>query len=79
MHAATSTSLHPVSSSTAAAQRVDIDLDDRSYAITIGAGLLADPATYQSVPKAATALIVTNTTVAPLYAQQLQAALASKY
>lgn len=81
MHAATITpdTTSFSTSSTTAAQRVDIDLDDRSYAITIGAGLLVDPATYQSVPKAATALIVTNTTVAPLYAQQLQAALASKY
>ena len=82
MHAATSIpeTVHSNNvASQAAAQRVDISLDDRSYAITIGAGLLADPATYQWVPKAATALIVTNTTVAPLYAQQLQAALASKY
>ena len=81
MHSATITpdTASPCTSSPTVAQRVDIHLDDRSYAITIGAGLLADPATYQSVPKAATALIVTNTTVAPLYAQQLQAALASKY
>ena len=80
MHAATSPlpTLAPSSSATAA-QRVDISLGDRSYAITIGAGLLGDPATYQPVPQAATALIVTNTTVAPLYARQLQAALASKY
>ena len=60
-------------------QRVDIALDDRSYAISIGAGLLGDPATYLSVPKAAMALIVTNTTVAPLYVRQLQSALVSKY
>ena len=81
MHAAITHPETPLSAPTAqaAAQKVAIALDDRSYAITIGAGLLADPATYQAVPKAATALIVTNTTVAPLYAQQLQAALASKY
>ncbi len=60
-------------------QRVNIDLGDRSYPIVIGAGLLGDPATYQGLPAASTALIVSNTTVAPLYAAQLQAALQGRY
>ena len=34
---------------------------------------------FSRLPKAAAALIVTNTTVAPLYAQILQRALAGKY
>ena len=60
-------------------QRLSIDLGERSYPIVIGAGLLSDPATYAALPGAAAALIVTNTTVAPLYAEALRAALAPKY
>ena len=58
---------------------VAINLADRSYPITIAPGLLATPATYAALPKATAALIVTNTTVAPLYADALGAALAPKY
>ena len=60
-------------------QQVDIDLADRSYGILIGAGLLDDAESYAGLPQAATALIVTNTTVAPLYAQRLQTALAGRF
>ena len=60
-------------------QQVDIDLADRSYRILIGAGLLDSAESYAGLPSAATALIVTNTTVAPLYAQRLQAALAGRF
>src|SRR5574344_358648 len=59
--------------------RVGIDLGERSYPIVIGLGLLAQDSTFAACPKAAQALIVTNTTVAPLYAQQLQTALAARY
>ncbi len=58
---------------------VRIDLGDRSYPIAIGSHLLDDAATWAQVPRAAAALIVTNSTVAPLYAQRLQAALAGRY
>ncbi|MEH3087359.1 MAG: 3-dehydroquinate synthase [Xylophilus ampelinus] len=61
---------------TAAAHTVRIDLGARSYPIRIGAGLLDDPATFAGLPRAAAALIVTNTTVGPLYADRLRAALA---
>lgn len=60
-------------------QRVFIDLGERSYPITIGAGLLGDPGTYLNLPSASTALIVSNDTVAPLYAQSLQLALQGHY
>ena len=60
-------------------QRVQIDLGDRSYPIVIGAGLLADASTYAELPQAQTALIVSNTTVAPLYAEALNQAIASRY
>ena len=58
---------------------VSIHLDERSYAIAIGAGLLDVPSTYADLPSAHTALIVSNTTVAPLYAAALQAALRQRY
>jgi 3-dehydroquinate synthase len=60
-------------------ERVAIDLGDRSYSILIGEQLLNAASTWADLPKAAAALIVTNTTVAPLYAQRLQAALAPLY
>jgi 3-dehydroquinate synthase len=58
---------------------VSIDLADRSYSIVIGSGLVGDPATYTKLPPANTALIVSNATVAPLYAVQLQTALQQRY
>lgn len=60
-------------------QTVQIDLGDRSYDIVIAAGLLAQASTFAQCPKAEQAMIVTNTTVQPLYAAQLQAALQGKY
>jgi 3-dehydroquinate synthase len=60
-------------------QRVAIELDERSYSILIGAGLLDDTAAWSDAPRSAQALIVTNTTVAPLYAQRLQRAIASRH
>lgn len=59
--------------------RVNIDLGPRSYSILIGASLLGDAATYEGLPRAAQALIVSNTTVAPLYAPALRAALRAHY
>lgn len=52
--------------------RVAIDLDQRSYEIQIGTGLLDAPASWQGLPKASQALIVSNTTVAPLYLERLR-------
>ena len=59
--------------------RVEIDFGERSYPIVIGQQLLDDPATWAGLPRAATALIVTNTTVGPLYAERLQGALTAHY
>jgi 3-dehydroquinate synthase len=59
--------------------QVPIELGDRSYPISIGTGLLADPATWASVPQAAQALIVTNTTVEPLYVAVLERALTGRH
>ena len=62
-----------------AASQVHINLAERSYPIFIGSGLLGDAAIYQQLPAASTALIVSNTTVAPLYAARLKAALQTRY
>jgi 3-dehydroquinate synthase len=64
-----------MSSSPLDTQQVQIDLAERSYRIVIGPGLLGQPQSYEGLPRAHSALIVTNTTVAPLYASALQAAL----
>ena len=69
---------HPVSS-LAPAQQVRIELADRSYDILIGSALLGRADSYDGLPRASTALIVSNTAVAPLYAAQLQAALSSRF
>jgi 3-dehydroquinate synthase len=61
------------------AQQVQISLGERSYPIVIGTSLLDAPGTFANLPRAAQALIVSNSTVAPLYAQRLQAALQVHY
>ena len=61
------------------AQRVPIALGDRSYDIIIGSGLWRDPAVWQGLPRAATALIVSNPVVAGLYARALHDALAPHF
>ena len=58
---------------------VRIDLGDRSYDILIGEGLLGCADSYAGLPKSSTALIVTNTTVGPLYTAQLKQALAAHH
>jgi len=58
---------------------VRIDLDERSYDIVIGPDLLGRTDTYASLPGGTSAVIVTNTTVAPLLAARVSAALQSRY
>jgi 3-dehydroquinate synthase len=58
---------------------VAIDFGERSYSIKIGSGLADAASTWASVPGSAQALIVTNTTVAPLYAAGLQRAISPKH
>jgi 3-dehydroquinate synthase len=69
----------PAANTAAVLHQVPIELGDRSYPISIGTGLLGDPATWATVPAASRALIVTNTTVAPLYAAQLQKTLEARH
>ena len=62
-----------------AIERVEISLGERSYPILIGAALLdADPV-LAALPSGSSALIVSNETVAPLYAAALQRALAPRF
>lgn len=58
--------------------RVPIDLGDRSYDIYIGQGLLSS-AVFQSIPAGTKAIVVSNETVAPLYAEQLCKALHQRF
>jgi 3-dehydroquinate synthase len=59
--------------------QVDIALGDRSYPILIGPGLLGDAAVWNGLPAAASALVVTNSVVEPLYGAALRAAIARRY
>lgn len=60
-------------------QRVQIDLDDRSYPIFIASSLLDDPETFSGLPSGRAAMIVTNVTVGPIYVQRLKATLQHRY
>ncbi|HSV69588.1 MAG TPA: 3-dehydroquinate synthase [Methylibium sp.] len=62
-----------------AAESVSIDLGERSYPIHIGPGLIADPAAFAAAPSSALAVIVSNTTVAPLYADALERTLRGRH
>ena len=57
---------------------VQVDLGDRSYPIYIGSGQLSDTDVSRFVA-GNKALIVTNTTVAPLYMAQLQSQLQFRF
>ena len=69
----------PTTNPSPTVQRVDIDLGDRSYRIDIGAALLDDPDSFAGLPAASHALIVSNTTVAPLYLERLLKRLSGTY
>ncbi|MDO9165869.1 MAG: 3-dehydroquinate synthase [Rhodoferax sp.] len=69
----------PDAQSKSTGSTVTIDLQSRSYNIAIAGSLLDNPLTYSELPGSSSALIVTNTTIAPLYAKRLQAALQGKY
>lgn len=54
---------------------LNVALGARSYPITIGTGLIADPACYRPHIAGRQVMVVTNETVAPLYLERVQAAL----
>ena len=60
-------------------QNVSISLGDRSYQIVIGADLLKSGSYLELLPSGSSALVVTNDTVAPLYAERVVDLLKSMY
>jgi len=58
---------------------VRVELGERSYAIRIGSGLLDDRALFGQLGAGTACAIVTNETVAPLYAERLAASLRSQF
>jgi len=60
-------------------KNVHIGLGDRSYNVGIGVGLMQPAASWPDLPAGTAALIVTNTTVAPLYGAALAARLRQQY
>ncbi len=71
----TQSPLPPSSLAPASSASVSIDLGERSYDILIG-GDLFKPESFAGCPTSSKALIVTNTTVGPLYTARLRAAVA---
>ena len=59
--------------------RIAINLGERSYSIDVGSGLLGQAATWSAMPAAASALIVTNDVVGPLYGGQVADVLRPRY
>ena len=57
--------------STTPAAIVTVPLAERAYSIHVGAGLLGDAAAYRELRRGGNAVIVSNETVGPLYAQRL--------
>ncbi len=56
----------------ALAHKLNVDLGERSYPIYIGSGLLDEPELLIDHVSGSSALIVSNTAVAPLYLQSVQ-------
>jgi 3-dehydroquinate synthase len=61
----------------AGARRLEVDLGARSYPILIGRGLISTPDCYAPYVRARQVLVVSNDTVAPLYLDAVERALAS--
>jgi 3-dehydroquinate synthase len=62
-----------------ATSTVAVDTGSARYDIHIGRGLIGAAASWAGLPRASHAVIVSNTTIAPLYAGTLKAALADHY
>ena len=59
-------------------ERINVNLDDRSYPISIGAELFCNSALFASaIPTGKRVVVVSNETVAPLYAQQVMETISS--
>jgi 3-dehydroquinate synthase len=60
-------------------QTVCVDTGRERYDILIGSGLLAEPQAWTGLPKASRAVVVSNETIAPLWAERLVQALRPHY
>ena len=60
-------------------QTVSVDTNRERYDILIGSGLLAEPQAWTGLPKASRAVVVSNETIAPLWAERLVQALRPHY
>ena len=60
-------------------RRIRVDVADRGYDILVDSGLLARPETYAALPAGQVAVVVSNTTVAPLLADRLIACLRQRF
>lgn len=58
-------------------ERINVDLAERSYPISIGAGLLNNPALFSHLKANQKVVVISNDTVAPLYADRLTETLTS--
>ncbi|MCE0492178.1 3-dehydroquinate synthase [Pantoea sp. Mb-10] len=56
-------------------EKITVSLGDRSYPITIAAGLFNDPASFWPLKAGDNAMLVTNQTLAPIYLEKLSALL----
>src|SRR4051812_26263788 len=68
-----------VASPPATIQELAIDLGERSYPIALGTGLIGASSTWSKLPAAGAALVVTNSTVAPLYLDRLLQGLRGRF
>ncbi|MFA0084895.1 3-dehydroquinate synthase [Vibrio sp. E150_011] len=59
-------------------ERITVNLGERSYPISIGAGLFNDSAQFSQIPDGKSVVLITNTTVSPLYSQAILNQLDSK-
>jgi 3-dehydroquinate synthase len=62
-----------------AAERIRVEIEERGYDIVIGAGLLGEAATYSALSANSVAVVVSNSTVAPLYAERVTSVLRSHF
>ncbi|MGF1779127.1 3-dehydroquinate synthase [Vibrio nomapromontoriensis] len=59
-------------------ERITVNLGERSYPISIGAGLFNDSAQFSQIPDGKSVVLITNTTVSPLYSQSILSQLDNK-
>lgn len=53
-------------------ERITVTLGERSYPITIAAGLFNDPASFMPLKAGEQAMLVTNQTLSPLYLERVR-------